>query len=117
MMADLQYYAVLYVYDKDGSEKASMPCFNEEDVKRFASKYPKVLVKKPDLPPFWLAFKAKWRNEYNRKHPVRRSDDTPLEWLREPLQESDQAQDEEGRHYSVSSDQFYDGWGRHKTKF
>lgn len=116
-MAQLEYYAVLHVYDKDGSEKASMPCFSENDVLRFASKYPKVLVRKPGLPPFWLAFKEEWRDGYNRKHPVGRPDDLPLEWLREPALESDEDGNKNSRRYAVSSDQFYDGWVRHKSKY
>ncbi len=38
-MENHSYYAVLYVYDKDGSQNAYIPCFSEEQVLLRASKY------------------------------------------------------------------------------
>lgn len=56
-MVNHPYYAVLYAYDPDGSVKAEMPCFTEEQVLLRASKYPKVRVVPKEGAAFWLRAK------------------------------------------------------------
>ncbi len=115
-----KYYAVLYVIDlKDGSEKVSIPCFNEDQVRRFGSKYPKVLVKMPDGVRFWLSFKQEWRDEFLKNNPIQNRNNLPLEWLREPSSPCDEVVTCYGpkREYAVLSDICYDGWGRYKASF
>lgn len=105
-MADHSYYAVLYVYDKDGSEKASMPCFTQEQVMERAARYEKVRVLMPGRPPFWLSL----TKEEREKYPPPQAKDVPLEWMRDYGDSWNQVAEKSSLQPAAVSDEFYDIW-------
>lgn len=53
-MANHDYFAILYVFDKDGEFQASMPCRDLEEVMLRASKYPDYVRVVPKEGPHFL---------------------------------------------------------------
>lgn len=101
------YYAVVYAYDKDGSEKASMPCFTAEQMMQRAARYEKVRVVMDGQPPFWLRLTRTERDKY----PLPKMDDIALELMRDYGKDFDSAPAEEPTARSgPPSDRFYDIW-------
>lgn len=111
-MVENQVYATLYVFDEDGNIAAEMPCFNEDQVKLWGAKYPKVLVAKDNGQRCWLSFKPEWAEEFKKSLPVYAPEHVPLEWLRGPV-EGHGPDGVEIHSPATMSKEFYDGWGRH----
>ncbi len=105
-MANYPYYAVLYDYDKDGSVKAEMPCFDQDQVVLCAARYEKVRVMMPGRVPFWL----KLTKEERDKHPPPQMTDLALELMRDYGDDWTEGSLEERRHNGPVSDEFYDIW-------
>lgn len=101
------YYAVVYAYDADGTEKASMPCFTHQEMMARAARYERVRVVMDGRPPFWLTLTPQARHKY----PKPQLEDIPLEWLRDYADVwAEGGEEKVASPAGPSSQMFYDIW-------